>query len=95
MPALKHVIALTKARMPEVKHVIALTKTPMPELKHVIALTKARMLAALDEDNFKVYGQQVPHTARVTLGVLAGMLFVIWYGRRSLLVYEALSYLSV
>ena len=64
--------------MPALKHVIALTKARMPELKHVIALTKARMPAALDEDNFKVYGQQVSHTARVTLGVLAGMLFVRW-----------------
>jgi hypothetical protein len=53
----------------------------MPELKHVIALTKARMPAALDEDNFKVYGQEVSHTARVTLGVSAGMLFVRWYVR--------------
>ena len=39
------------------------------------------MPAALDEDNFKVYGQQVSHTARVTLGVLVGMLFVRWYVR--------------
>ena len=41
MPALKHVIALTKARMPELKHVIALTKARMPELKHGLMVHQA------------------------------------------------------